>query len=238
MTLAAVRSVRDTPRVGLLDDLFWHVGPTGPQIAGRRGGRVLQEGQEGEATVVGIRTDRSGDDDSTDPPYTWALDVRCGGETFRCGLRQRGLLRRQMHVGAVVPVRVLRGRVAVDDDRMRGTVREGKVFLAGWKMKDPPVDGVEDRYARRDQKRIRDGRAALATILALHSQGPAIVDVHADVLLAFGDTGESDQRRIKLRPPDYASYLVTVGTILPVGVDKEGRRVTVDWSSSQRHGRL
>ena len=37
-------------------------------------------------------------------------------------------------------------------------------------------------------------------------------------------------------PPDYARFLVKVGAILPVGVDKDGRRITIDWERAANGG--
>ncbi len=61
--------------MGLLDDLFWNVGPDLPAFSGRRARRVLREGEADGAEVVGIEVERR-TSRTVEPEYRYALDVR------------------------------------------------------------------------------------------------------------------------------------------------------------------
>jgi len=54
-----VPAVQQSCATGLLDDLLWNLGPEMPTFVGRRARKVLREGTAAEATVVGIRVERT-----------------------------------------------------------------------------------------------------------------------------------------------------------------------------------
>lgn len=208
----------------------------GPQLVGRRASTVVHKGESGEATVTGIAVDRTGDEDTTDHVYTYRLDVRSALGTFTCGVRQRPAPRREdAHVGAVVPVLVHKRKVVLDWYRHLGEVPEGKRYITPWRMVSPPEPGVRDPARKGERKRIASARQAELTILALRDIQTAFgeaVDREAHVQLRYADTGEVEQRALKLRRPDYAAYLFLPGLRMPAGVDKDGTRVTVDWEGA------
>ena len=58
-----------------------------------------------------------------------------------------------------------------------------------------------------------------------------------DVQLLPADGAAPEFRRLdRVWPPDYARFLVKVGAILPVGIDKDGRRITIDWERAANGG--
>lgn len=205
-------------------------------LGGRRGRRVLRGGEDGRATITGIRVSRT-EGDETEPAYTYALTVRPagGGETFACGVRQRLTPHRERgHVGAEVPVRIRGRKVVIDWETVVGNAR-ADVHVHGWKMDAPPSPGVEDRRRRGERKRIAGARAAQAVVLSAEQAesllGP-LLNVDLDVELRFADDGSVEQRRLeRVDIPSYVRALVTPGLVLPAGVDRDGRRVTIDWEA-------
>ena len=122
------------PRMGLLDDVLWNLGPEVPTLAGRRAARVLSKGEPSEALIVGILVERTADENRIEPEYHYALDVRTGFGTSRAGVRQRlgGTQRSDAHVGATLPVKVHDDKVVIDWGRHLGA--EGRSWSArgGW----------------------------------------------------------------------------------------------------------
>jgi hypothetical protein len=226
-------------RMGLLDDLFWNIGPEGPNLVGRRARRVLSKGESADATIVGVLVERTTDGDTVEPEYRYALDLHTGLGTSRVGVRQRlGAQRSDAHVGAIVPVKVLGDKVVIDWERHLGTARE--TIVGTWRMVDPPHEGVEDRWRKKERKRIDAGASGSITVLGVTPVtsllGPTEnLDLEVQVQLADGAVPEV--RRLNcVWPPDYARFLVTVGAILPVGIDKDGQRITIDWERAANGG--
>jgi hypothetical protein len=225
--------------MGLLDDVLWNLGPEVPTLVGRRAGRVLRKGEASEATIVGILVERTTDGDSTEPEYRYALDVRNGLGTSRVGVRQRlSVKRSDAHVGATVPVKVLDDKVVINWGRRLGADEE--ITVGTWRMVDPPSEGVEDRWRRDERRRIDAGAPGSITVLRVtpvtSAFGPT-ENLDLDVQLAPADgTGAETRRLERVLPPDYARFLVEVGAILPVGIDKDGRRITIDWEGAANGG--
>ncbi len=226
--------------MGLLDDVLWNLGPEMPTLAGRRAARVLRKGEASEATIVGILVERTTDGESIEPEYRYALDVRTGFGTSRVGVRQRlgGTRRSDAHVGATVPVKVHDDKVVIDWGRHLEA--EGEVVVGTWRMVDPPPEGVEDRWRKGERKRIDAGASGSITLLGvtpvISPLGPtANLDLDVQLLPADG-AGPEFRRLDRVWPPDYARFLVKVGAILPVGIDKDGRRITVDWERAANGG--
>lgn len=219
--------------MGLLDG--FDIGPT-IIIGGRKGRKVLRDGEPGEATIVGIAVDRRPADDETEPRYTYALDVRPagGGAPFRCGVRQRLTPRREeAHLGVRVPVRIRGDEVAIDWERFTTGEDDHDVFLHGWGMRDAPEPGVADPFRREEQERVAAGEAVQVTVLraaaATSILGP-LENVDLDVEVRHAD-GRTEQRRLtRLLPPVYARHLLREGVVLPGGVDRGGERLTIDWA--------
>ena len=226
--------------MGLLDDVLWNLGPEVPTLAGRRAARVLRKGEASEATIVGILVERTSDETRIEPEYHYALDVRTGFGTSRVGVRQRlgGSRRSDAHVGATLPVKVLDDKVVIDWERHLGA--EGEVMVAIWRMVDPPPEGVEDRSRKGERRRIDGGAAGSITVLRVTPVTTALgptENLDLDIQLSPSDGAGPELRRLdKVRPPDYARLLVQVGAILPVGIDKDGRRITVDWERAANGG--
>ena len=228
------------PAMGLLDDVLWNLGPDMPTLAGRRAARVLSKGEASDATIVGILVERTSDETRVEPEYHYALDVRTGFGTSRVGVRQRlgGSRRSDAHVGATLPVKVLDEKVVIDWERRLGA--EGEVMVGIWRMVDPPREGVEDRSRKGERKRIDGGAQGTITVLratpVTSALGPT-ENLDLDVQLQLADGEPPEFRRLdKVRPPDYARFLVKVGAILPVGIDKDGRRITIDWERAANGG--
>jgi hypothetical protein len=226
-------------RMGLLDDVLWNLGPELPTLAGRRARRVLRDGESSEAAIVGILVERTTDGETIEPEYRYALDVRTGFGTSRVGVRQRlGGRRGDAHVGATVPVRVLDEKVVIDWGRHLGA--EGELAVGTWRMVDPPAEGVEDRWRKGERKRIAAGGAGSITVLGVtpvtSPLGPT-ENLDLDVQLIPADGANPEIRRLgRVWPPDYARFLVKVGAVLPVGIDKDGRRITIDWERAANGG--
>jgi hypothetical protein len=227
-------------RMGLLDDVLWNLGPEVPTLAGRRAARVLREGEASDATIVGILVERTSDETSVEPEYRYALDVRTGFGTSRVGVRQRlgGSRRSDAHVGATVPVKVRGDKVVIDWGRHLEA--EGEVVVGTWRMVDPPREGVEDRSRKGERKRIDAGAQGSITVLRVTQVTSALgptENLDLDVQLRLADGTDPEIRRLnRIWPPDYARFLVKVGAILPVGVDKDGRRITIDWERAANGG--
>ncbi len=224
--------------MGLLDDLLWNAGPELPTLVGRRAGRVLRKGEATEATIVGLQVERTTDGDSVEPEYRYALDVRTGLGTSRVGVRQRlGTKRGDAHVGATVPVKVLDDKVVIDWGRHLG--REDEMTVGTWRMVDPPAEGVEDRRRRDERRRIDAAIGGTVTVLratpVTSAFGPTEnLDLDVQLLTTGGD---AETRRLgNVLPPDYGRHLVQVGAVLPVAIDKDGRRITVDWERAANGG--
>jgi hypothetical protein len=225
--------------MGVLDDLLWNIGPEMPTLVGRRAGRVLRKGESSEATIVGIRVERTTDGDSVEPEYRYALDVRSGLGTSRVGVRQRlGAKRGDAHVGATVPVKVLDGKVVIDWGRHLG--REGELTVGTWRMVDPPAEGVEDRRRRDERRRIDAGTAGAITVLRITPVTSVLgstENLDLDVQILPADSADPEIRRLnRVLAPDYARHLVEVGAVLPVAVDKNGARITIDWEAAANGG--
>jgi hypothetical protein len=211
-----------------------------PTLAGRRAAKVLRKGEASDATIAGILVERTSDETRVEPEYHYALDVRTGFGTSRVGVRQRlgGSRRSDAHVGATLPVKVLDDKVVIDWERHLGA--EGEVMVGIWRMVEPPGDGVEDRSRKGERRRIDGGVQGTITVLratpVISALGPT-ENLDLDVQLLPADGADPEIRRLdKLRPPDYARSLMKVGAILPVGVDKDGRRITVDWERAANGG--
>jgi hypothetical protein len=226
--------------MGLLDDVLWNLGPEVPTLAGRRAARVLRKGESFEATIVGILVERTTDGELIEPEYRYALDVRTGFGTSRVGVRQRlaGSRRGDAHIGATLPVKVHDDKVVIDWGRHLEA--EGAVVVGTWRMVNPPGEGVEDRWRKKERKRIDAGAPASITVLGVtpvtSPLGPT-ENLDLDVQLLPADGAGPEPRRLdRVWPPDYARFLVKVGAILPVGVDKDGRRITIDWEHAANGG--
>jgi hypothetical protein len=225
--------------MGLLDDLLWNVGPDLPALSGRRARRVLREGEACDAQVVGIEVERD-TSDTVEPEYRYALDVRAPTGVLRVGVRQRLTPRYDAHLGAVVPVRVRGARVVIDWDQHLGQRREGDEPLVGtWRMVDPPAEGVTDRSRRRDRRRLETATAARVTVLGVTQTVSVLGPTeNLDVDVRLEADGIDEQRRLdKVLPPDYARALLAAGAVLPAGLDKGGRRLTIDWEAAANAAR-
>jgi hypothetical protein len=225
--------------MGLLDDVLWNLGPEVPTLVGRRAGRVLRKGEPAEATIVGLLVERTTDGDTVEPEYRYALDVRTGLGMSRVGVRQRlGAKRGDAHVGATVPVKVLDEKVVIDWGRHLG--RDDELTVGTWRMVDPPPEGVEDRWRRKERRRIDAAAQGSITVLRVTPVtsvfGPT-ENLDLDVQLVPAAGAEPELRRLdNVLPPDYARFLVEVGVVLPVGIDKDGRRITIDWERAANGG--
>lgn len=225
--------------MGLLDDVLWNLGPELPTLAGRRAARVLSKGEASEAAIVGILVERTTDGELIEPEYRYALDVRTGFGTSRVGVRQRlgGSRRSDAHVGATLPVKVHDEKVVID---WRHLEAEGEVVVGTWRMVDPPPEGVEDRWRKKERKRIDAGAPGSITVLRATPVSSALgptENLDLDVQLRLTVGTEPEFRRLdRVLPPDYARFLVKVGAILPVGVDEDGRRITIDWERAANGG--
>jgi hypothetical protein len=215
----------------------------GPSFGiGRRGRKLLARGEQATATIVGIKVTRTANGDdagSNSKHYAYALDVQQGkGAPVRMGCRQYfSPERRRVGLGSQVVVRHRKGRVIID---WRGTLaglgsdnaRLGD-STEWWKpLKDPPAPGIEDHEQNGNRKRIAAGQAAHATVLkinALEGLFGSIENVDVDVELAYPDGTKAPGLLRKVIAPDYAHHLLRPGAVLPVGVDKGGSRITVDW---------
>jgi hypothetical protein len=234
----ARRQVGHAARMGLLDDVLWNLGPEVPTLAGRRARRVLRDGEASEATIVGIRVERTTDGETIEPEYRYALDVRTGFGTSRVGVRQRlGVRRGDAHVGATVPVKLLDDKVVIDWGRHLEA--EGELAVGTWRMVDPPPEGVEDRWRKGERKRIDAGTKGSITVLrvtpVVSALGPT-ENLDLDVQLQADGADPEIRRLDRVWPPDYARFLVKVGAILPVGIDKDGSRITIDWERAANGG--
>jgi hypothetical protein len=224
--------------MGLLDDLLWNIGPEMPTLVGRRAGRVLRKGESSEATIVGILVERTTDGHSTEPEYRYALDVRTGLGASRVGVRQRlSAKRSDAHVGATVPVKVLDDKVVITWGRRLGN--EDGLTVGTWRMVDPPAEGVEDRWRRDERRRIDAGAAGSVTVLRATAVTSALgptENLDLDVQLRADGADPEIRRLNSVLPPDYVRFLVTVGAVLPAGIDKDGRRITIDWERAANGG--
>ena len=222
----------------------------GPRFGiGLRGRRLLERGEQSRAVIAGIKVTRTGSDGdgSNTRHYAYALDVRePHGQPVRLGCRQLITPSREaVHVGSEVVVRRRRRKVIIDWaatlDGMgieHGDLANSADF---WKpLRKPPPAGVSDVEQNGDRRRIARARAARATVLrivALDSMFGMIQNVDVDVQLTFTDDGSTRQGLLRrVVPPDYAAFLLAVGTVLPVGVDKDGERITVDWVAAANGG--
>ncbi|MDP2712675.1 MAG: hypothetical protein Q8O56_15795 [Solirubrobacteraceae bacterium] len=222
---------------------------TGPSFGiGRRGRRVLRSGRRATGVIVGIKVTRSSSGEGTNSRhYAYALDVeQPQGESIRLGCRQRLAPQREIvHVGSQVVVRQRRRKVIIDWAATLDELEvehDGLAESAGsWKpLRKPPPAGVEDLERNGERRRIARGRAAQATVLrvvALDSMFGALENVDVDVQLTFDDDGSTRQALLRrIIPPDYAAFLLRVGTVLPVGVDKDGESITIDWVAAANDG--
>ena len=209
---------------------------------GRRGRKLLARGEASTATITGIKVSRSGDSEvgSNSYQYIYALDVRSGTGVRRLTCRQNlSPQRKLVHLGSTVQVRHRKDRVIIDWEATLASLghpTDHAASVAGWKPLKPrkAPDGVEDHEQNGPRRRIGQGKPATATVLRVNQLGAGpfggtIENVDVDVQLRFTD-GEPRQGLLrKIIPPDYGAYLLSVGTVLPVGVDKGGERITVDW---------
>jgi hypothetical protein len=215
---------------------------------GRRGRKLLDSGEPARAEIAGIKVTRasSGGEGSNSCHYAYALDVQDPtGAPVRLGCRQLVTPHRQaVHLGSQVVVRRRRRKVIIDwAATLDGLGVEHRGLADSpdfWKpLRKPPPAGVADHEQNGDRRRIARARPARATVLrvvALGGSFGALENVDVDVQLTFSDgsTGQALLRRII--PPDYAAYLLSAGTVLPVGVDKGGARITVDWVAAANGG--
>ncbi len=218
----------------------------GPSFGiGRRGRKLLKRGEEATATIAGIKVTKTGSDDSgsNSNHYAYALDVMTGaGAPVRMGCRQNLTpVRKLVHVGSQVVVKHRNGRVIIDwtktldrlsyDHQGMADCPDWWKPLSGGKI---PAAGVADHEQNRDRRRIGGATPATATVLRINALGGGlfgggIENVDVDVELKFKDGTSRQSLLRKAIAPDYAHYLLKVGTVLPVGVDQNGERITVDW---------
>jgi hypothetical protein len=218
----------------------------GPSFGvGKRGRKLLRRGEEATATIVGIKVTNTGSDDSgsNSRHYAYALDVKSGiSGPVRMGCRQNLTpARRLLHIGSQVIVKHRKGRVIIDWTKTLdglGVDHGGRADCPEWwkplKGRKIPPAGVEDKEQNGNRRRIAGATPARATILRVNDLssgvlGMGLQNVDVDVQLTFAD-GKSRQALLRrIVAPDYAYFLLKVGTVLPVGVDKGGERITVDW---------
>lgn len=209
---------------------------------GRRGRRLLRVGDAAQATIVGIKVSRTGSDSdsSNSNHYLYALDVAQPlGPPVRLGCRQNLLLGRGLvTIGSTVAVRVRSGRVIIDwVATLQSLVGDGSgrgESADWWKpLRTPPEPGITDHEQNGDRRRIAKGSPALATVLHVASSadvfGMGLQNIDVDVRLAHADGRTTETRLRRLLVPDYAKPILTAGRVLPVGVDRGGDRITVDW---------
>lgn len=218
--------------------------------AGRRGRKLLERGETATATITGIRVTRTGDSDTgtNNNHYAYALDVRTGTGIKRLACRQNLVPQRKLtHVGSEVQVRYRGDRVIIDWAATLtalgadGTHAESTIWWKPMRPRKAPAHGVRDHEQNGPRRRINGGTPGSATVLRiteLNSNlfGGTLENVDVDVQLTTAD-GPSRQALLhKIIAPDYAHYLVTPGTVLPVGVDRGGERITVDWLAAVNGG--
>lgn len=210
---------------------------------GRRGRKLLDRGEAATATITGIRVSHTGtDSDGVNcQDYVYALDVRTGTGVRRLACRQRLTPHRELvHLGSQVHVRVDRDRVIIDWEATLDDLGQDSHLgeSAGfWKPLDPskaPADGVVDFEQNGAQKLIRQGQPATATVLRINELrselfGMALENVDVDVQVVANDGSTRQALVRKVIPPDYAHHLLRVGSVVPVGVDRGGERITIDW---------
>ena len=231
--------------VGILDDVLGSVAFDhfeGPKILGRRARKLVESGERAAATVTGIAVTRTqiGDHgaDSNDFVYAYALDVRAAAAPFRAGVRQRlGRHRWLAHVGAEVVVAYAGDHVIIDSERTLQAwgLEPETVNPASWKTLDePPADGVSDRIAEKDRKKIAELEPAEATVVA--NRGARALGMVSDqtrildVELRLRDGRALQLRAERTHVPDYARHRLAPGVVLRAGYDA-GRpeRVRFDW---------
>ena len=231
--------------MGILDDVLGSFAIDlfdGPKLLGRRARKLCENGEHATATVAGVAVTRTqiGEHgaDSNDFVYAYALDVRASAGPFRAGVRQRlDHLRWRAHVGAEVVVAYDDGHVIIDLDQTSQAWGLGPepVNSASWKTLDePPADGVTDRIAEKDRKKIAELEPAEATVVAdrgvralgMVSDQTRVLDV--ELRLRDGRTLQLRARRVHV--PDYARHRLAPGVVLRAGFDAERpERVRFDW---------
>ena len=152
--------------------------------------------------------------------------VPAGGRTLRAACRQSVPADRcDVHVGAVVPVRVDADRaIRIDWEEPGGTWQPLPGLI---------VDGVHDDGARAAGRRLRRGSRALARVLGASAGSGRGCDGAVDVEVEVGAGGRAHLVRLRRRnAPFYARHLLRPGAILPAIVDDEDGTVLIDWLSA------
>jgi hypothetical protein len=123
----------------------------------------------------------------------------------------------------------------IGSDQHLGRRRDGDEPPVGtWRTVDPPREAVVDHWRRRDRKRIEEGTPARVTVLrATQAQSVFGPTENIDLDVRLEADGVDEARWLeKVLPPDYARALVEAGAVLPAGLDKGGRRLTIDWEAA------
>ncbi len=231
--------------MGILDDVLGSVAFDyfdGPKILGHRARKLIESGERATATVAGIAVTRTqiGEHgaDSNDFVYAYALEVRASAAPFRAGVRQRlDQHRWRAHVGAEVVVAHDGDRVIIDWERtLQGWGLEpDTVNPASWTTLDePPADGVTDRIADKQRKKIAELEPAEATVVA--DRGARALGMVSgqtrilDVELRLRDGRTLQLRAERTHVPDYARHRLAPGVVLRAGYDAERpEHVRFDW---------
>ncbi|MSO42066.1 MAG: hypothetical protein EXQ70_09290 [Solirubrobacterales bacterium] len=196
--------------------------------------RLLEDGEEGTARVVGIRV-RTKDTGSVLPIYEYALEVTPpAGSPFRAACRQQLAHEDWVRLGMEVPVRFEKEAVAIDGLALTEAwgLEQAENHEYRWKqLSDVPEEGIEDTLVRKPK-----GTEVRATLLSAERQGTVLGETENFNLRLRVDPAEGDPYEAEVARddvPGYARHLLEPGTSLPA-VARKGRsaKVAIDWQAA------
>jgi hypothetical protein len=192
--------------------------------------RRAREGEAAHGTIVGVR--RVLDESTTTDVLAVAIDTPDGVQRF--GIQVSGqILQARMRLGLVVPVRVEKGKAALDAEALSAAWGIDS-SISQRSKRGAPDDGVEDKALdSRVQKRLKRWPRTTGTITGLaRKQVLGMASMNWDVQLDVGDGTTALCPREAI--PFYAWWNTVSGWEVPIAVEPDGGkgRAAIDWAAA------